>query len=171
MGVVAFADYSGRLLRAGFAPTNVASVGKPTSWGTSRLLENIAVGAVGGIVVAGLGTNDARWATPTTVEAFRQRVDDFMRAAGYGRTVVWVNLQLGKPGLSGSTTLMAQGALLNRVLEEQTLVWPNLVVLDWNSTPNRQYLEGDQVHYSGPGYRNRAAAIVDAVKAVSCRGG
>ena len=46
---------------------------------------------------------------------------------------------------------------------------PNLVVLDWNSTPNRTNLGGDQMHYNTTGYRNRAAFIVEGLVAISCR--
>mgnify|MGYP003344080106 CR=1 FL=1 len=56
-----------------------------------------------------------------------------------------------------------------QVLRDKALEWPNLVVLDWNSTPNRTNLGGDQMHYNTTGYRNRAAFIVEGLVAISCR--
>jgi lysophospholipase L1-like esterase len=169
VGVLEFGGYHSKLIAAGFQPTSVAQVGRFASWGVSQFRTAVAAGSVGGLVVAGFGTNDAYKTPPSYVGAFRQRVDEFMQIAGPDRTVVWVNLQFGKPGAATYADMVAMAEPFNQVLRDKALEWPNLVVLDWNSTPNRTNLGGDQMHYNTTGYRNRAAFIVEGLVAISCR--
>ena len=160
--------YHSMLRAAGYTPTSVYEVGRFTLWGVGQLRLALGSGQVGGLVVMALGTNDAYKTPPSYLAAFKLRVDEAMRLAGPDRTVIWVNLQMGKPGTATDPELLAMAEPFNTVLQEKASVWPNLVVVDWASTPNRQYLGSDQMHYSTIGYRNRAAAIVDAITSVSC---
>lgn len=170
-GIVNFGgNYHSRLVAVGYAPTSVYKVGQFTWWGVGQLRTAISAGRVGGIVVVALGSNDAYKTPRSYLDAFKARVDEVMALVGPDRTVIWVNLQFGKPGAASYLDMVAMAAPYNAALQQKAAIWPNLVVLDWDSTANRPYLGADQIHYSPTGYRNRAIAIVEAIVAISCRG-
>ena len=103
-----------------------------------------------------LGTNDVH--AGYSAAQMADRIDQVMATVGPNRFVIWVNLQMG------ATTLADR---FNAVLTAKALLYPNLTVADWNSTPNRQYFTTGGIHYTSTGYRNRAAFMAAALQRVT----
>ena len=124
-----------RLCSAGFRST-IRPVNGLATWKATKLLkEAVRRGEVGPVVVAALGTNDAKFAM--TSELFSRQVDAFVSAAG-GRTVLWVNLR--------TRAFAADSVRLNRVLAAKARRNQRIVVLDWAANPASNDLVSDGIH-------------------------
>jgi hypothetical protein len=126
---------SSRLCTAGFQSTLRPVNGLATWKATEMLKDAVRRGEVGPVVVAALGTNDAKFAMPS--EQFGRQVDAFLAAAGH-RTVLWVNLRTRAFG--------ADSVRLNKVLAAKARSNQRLVVLDWAVNPSSKNLVADGVH-------------------------
>jgi hypothetical protein len=126
--------------------------------GATRLRREANDGRLEPLVLVALGTNDAT--AGFTTAWFAEYIDAAMTAVGPARTVLWLNLQVGDERLTER---------FNNVLAYKAVQYPNLFVLDWAATPNRQFLADDGIHDDHRGYVNRAAFIKDRLDYFTCR--
>lgn len=158
VGADYFGDLTDLMTAAGYTATVDGAVARFSSGGVSVLDARRTAGLLEPLVVVALGTNDA--AAGYTTSWFAGNVDRIMATVGPSRVVVWMNLQM---------TDMATADRFNGMLYLKSLQYRNLLIADWASTPNRQYLAGDGLHYNTTGYKNRAAYTVDRADWATCR--
>ena len=143
-----------RLCSAGFRST-IRPVNGLATWKATKLLkEAVRRGEVGPVVIAALGTNDAKFAM--TSELFSRQVDEFVSAAG-GRTVLWVNLR--------TRAFAADSVRLNRVLAAKARSNRRIVVLDWAARSASKNLVSDGIHLSPGASVARAKFLTTQVTA------
>lgn len=124
--------------------------------GVQILRDEAAAGRLEPVVMVALGTNDAHAAFSNAKVS--SLVDQVMDAVGPERVVLWVNVQL-EPS--------ERADHFNARLLAKSMQYTNLIVLDWASTPNTQYLAKDGVHYSPTGYRHRAFFMAEHLLGVT----
>ena len=147
---------SSRLCDAGFQSTLLPENGLATWRATEMLRDAVSRGDVGPVVVAALGTNDAKFAVSS--DLFSRQVDAFVSAAR-GRTVLWINLR--------TRVFSSDSARLNRVLASKARSNQQVVVLDWASNPFSSALVSDGIHLTPRASVARAKFMTDKVAAWS----
>ena len=126
-------------------------VGRSTAIGIEHLKAKGA--SLAPYVVVSLGTNDQ----VDAVDAFRSSVAVALQIAGGNRCVVWATIHRDGDAYEPFNEVLTAAASHNR----------NLRLVEWSSMirdhPDR--LAGDGIHGSSAGYRARAHAVVDALRA------
>lgn len=158
VGADYFGDLTDVMAAAGYTAVVDGAVARFSSGGVTVLKSRLAEGTLEPLVIVALGTNDA--AAGYTTSWFGSNVDKVMSTVGPSRVVVWVNLQMADTATAGR---------FNAVLASKALQYRNLLVADWASTPNSQYLTGDGLHYNTTGYKNRALFTADRADWATCR--
>jgi hypothetical protein len=130
-------------------------VGRTTPEGIAELAAGRP--ALSPYLVVSLGTNDP----PSAVEGFRADVARVLTLAGPNRCVVWA-------------TIWRDGApndAFNGVLRDAAEANPRVRLVDWAGMAlhHPEWLAPDGLHGNETGYRERAAAIAEAVR--SCAPG
>jgi hypothetical protein len=143
-----------RLCTAGFQSTLRPVNGLATWNATETLKDAVRRREVGPVVIAALGTNDAKFAMSSA--QFGRRVDAFLAAAD-GRTVLWVNLR--------TRAFAADSVRLNQVLAAKARSERRLVVLDWASNPSSNDLVSDGIHLVPAASVARAKFLAAQLKA------
>jgi lysophospholipase L1-like esterase len=125
-------------------------VGRPTTTGLERLSSESA--SLGRYVVISLGTNDSE----SSVGAFGAAVGDVMGLAGKGRCVVWATIHRDGDAYEPFNDALRTAASRN----------PNLRLVDWAAMIRQHpdWLGPDGVHATEEGYRQRAKAVVAAMR-------
>ena len=100
-----------------------------------------------------LGTNDSR----LSVDAFSAAIGDVLGLAGTGRCVVWATIHRDGEAYEPFNDALRDAASRNR----------NLRLVDWASMVRTHpgWLVSDGVHATPDGYRERAKAVVAAMRA------
>ena len=147
---------SSRLCDAGFQSTLLPENGLATWRATEMLRDAVRRGGVGPVVVAALGTNDAKFAVSS--DLFSRQIDAFV-AAARGRTVLWVNLR--------TRVFASDSARLNRVLASKARSNQRIVVLDWASNLFSSALVSDGIHLTPRASVARAKFMTEKVTAWS----
>lgn len=114
------------------------------------------------VVVVGLGTNDTRWQTSTTI--YRSRIQSMLSTIGSTKKVVWVNIWRWD-----STTGQKLATAFNTILqEEMSKLGTRGVIVDWASQSklNRSWTVSDGIHDTTTGCNKRIAMVIDGVKKV-----
>ncbi len=137
----------------GWTITNRNEVGRQTAAGLDVLRDEGK--ALAPHVVVSLGTNDS----PDDAAGFRRQVREALAIAGPRRCVIWVNMAVDGESF----------AALNDVLAEEAERAGNLRLVDWAGllAEHPDWLVADGVHGTQTGYRGRADAVAEAVRA--CR--
>jgi lysophospholipase L1-like esterase len=110
------------------------------------------------VIAVSLGTND----DPRSTAAFRSAIDDVVSAAGPGRCIVWATIR--RPPVAGTGY---KG--YNEVLREEARERDGFKLVRWTKLVARhpEWLAEDGVHVDATGYRARAAAFAEKIRA--CR--
>jgi hypothetical protein len=149
------ADIDAALRNVGFEPTihgvpglGVKQVDPYWSEEVPRRLESDP-----GVVVVGLGTNDA--VEPLDVLTFAGRLDQMMELIG-DRPVVWITHVDDRPAAPA-----AAGRSVNAAIRAAPLRWPNLTVLDFTASmaEDPTILRADGLHFSASGMKVYGTAI------------
>jgi lysophospholipase L1-like esterase len=111
------------------------------------------------VIVIGLGTNDVVDKLP--LNRFAAQIDDMMAIAGSGRSVIWLNVHLGRSNAEARSTRALNDELLRAAVRH-----PNLRVADWDALVSHfpKLVDPDGVHLTTRGYELRArytASVVD----------
>jgi len=110
-------------------------------------------------IIVALGSNDLQHShRPAYFEEQIRAVLDVAR----GRPVAWVNVYR-----SDRTYYTRRSATFNAVLARMSTVYPNLVVVDWNTAirANPQWQAFDRLHLTSVGYRARVAFYLQGATA------
>jgi hypothetical protein len=114
-----------------------------------------------GCWVLALGTTDAADIAAGSNHTERERIDRMMAVIG-DDPVLWVNVK----------TLETKGDWANpnmqkfdQVLVDSQSTYPNIHIYDWASVVQDAWFSKDDIHYSTPGYAQRAKLIADALAA------
>lgn len=126
-------------------------VGRSTATGVEHVKGRGA--SLAPYVVVSLGTNDP----VDAVDAFRADVAEVLRVAGSNRCVVWVTIHRDGDADEPFNEVLRAAASANR----------NLRLVEWASMirAHPDFLAADGIHGTSDGYRARARAIVDALRA------
>ena len=125
-------------------------VGRPTTIGLERLTSQSST--LGRYLVISLGTNDSE----SSVGAFGAAVGDVLGLAGKGRCVVWATIHRNGDAYEPFNDALRAAASRN----------PNLRLVDWAAMVDAHpdWLVSDGVHATPDGYRERAKAVVAAMR-------
>jgi len=130
--------------------------GEPNEYTIARQL--VAEGYHGCWVLA-LGTNDTADVYVGSNLGRTQRIKEMMSAIG-GQPVLWVEVKsLVSRGPYAEQNMM----LWNQALAEELPHYPNMRLYDWPAVVRDSWFISDGIHYSSPGYVQRARLIADAL--------
>ena len=114
-----------------------------------------------GCWVLALGTTDAADIAAGSNHSEDERIDKMMAVIG-DDPVLWVNVKtLEKSGNWANDHMQ----VFDQHLEAATQRYPNIHVYDWSSVVQDPWFTKDQIHYTSPGYAQRAKLIADALAA------
>jgi peptidoglycan/LPS O-acetylase OafA/YrhL len=112
-----------------------------------------------GCWVLALGTNDTADVYVGSNVSRTQRIREMMSAIG-GQPVLWVEVK----SLVSSGPYAEQNMMLwNRALAEELPHYPNMRLYDWPAVARDSWFISDGIHYTSPGYVQRARLIADAL--------
>ena len=126
-------------------------LGRPTATGLERL--RAAGSSLSPYVVISLGTNDPS----TVVDAFRRAVEEVLQLAGPHRCVVWATIHREGDAYAAFNEILRSEAARNRNL--RLVEWSNMIERD------RNLLAADGIHGTPDGYRARAEAVIEQLRA------
>jgi lysophospholipase L1-like esterase len=125
-------------------------VGRPTATGLERLTSQTAT--LGRYVVISLGTNDPQ----SSVSAFSTAIGEVLGIAGDGRCVVWATIHRDGEAYEPFNDALRSAAAKNRSL--RLVDWAEMV------RAHPEWLVSDGIHATPDGYRERARAVVAAMR-------
>lgn len=114
-----------------------------------------------GCWVLALGTTDTANVAVGSSADRRSRIEKMLSVTG-ADPVLWVNVKTLVPSGAWSNANMASW---NQELHDAVSRHPTLHVYDWATVVQDGWFSSDAIHYTGPGYAQRAALIANALTA------